>query len=400
MNKKAAIILIVILVIAGLTLFWIKVGRGLLPLLPTRESTAEKIEEAQIKQSAGEPVDFPLKIDGDFDVRVFAKDLPAGARVLTFDKNQNLLVSIPKDGKVLALPDKDGDGKADEQIVLLDNLNLPHGLDFYKDFLYVAETNKIVRYKYDPDKISANEPEKILDLHSGGNHFTRTIKFGPDEKLYITSGSTCNVCEEKNNQRATMMRVDADGSNFEIFATGLRNTVFFIFDTNGQIWGNDMGRDHLGDLLPPDELNIIKGGRDYGWPYCYGKKVVDPFGGSESRCTDTIGTVWDYHAHVAPLGLTFIDSPQFPDSWQGDLLAAFHGSWNSSVPVGYKIVRLDIENGKVASENDFITGFLQGSIASGRPVDLVLGADGSLFISDDKANAVYILRKAQMPKSK
>ena len=154
-----------------------------------------------------------------------------------------------------------------------------------------------------------------------------------------------------------------------------------------------MGRDLLGDLLPPDELNIIKKGGDYGWPYCYGNKTVDPFGKSEEKCKSTVGTTWDYHAHVAPLGITFINSSQFPDDWQGDLLASFHGSWNSSVPVGYKIVRLDVDDGKVIDETDFITGFLQGSVASGRPVDLIFGENGSLYISDDKANAIYILTK-------
>lgn len=390
MNRKTVLIVIISVIIIGIVIFYLKVGRGLTPLLPVGENTAEKIIKTN---NLGDSVEFPLKIEGDFELRVFAKDLPAGARVLKFDRNQNLLVSIPKDGKVIALPDKNRDGEADEQIVLLENLNSPHGLEFYKDYLYVAETDKVVRYKYNTGELSLSNPEKILDLHSGGNHFSRTIRFGPDNKLYITSGSTCNVCVEEDNQRATMMRVNPDGSNYKIFAKGLRNTVFFDFDENGQIWGNDMGRDLLGDLLPPDELNVIREGGDYGWPYCYGNKVVDPFGKSEEKCQGTIGTVWDYHAHVAPLGISFIKSSQFPDSWQGDLLVSQHGSWNSSVPVGYKIVRLVIKNGKVTEEKDFISGFLQGSVAAGRPVDLLFGGDGSLYISDDKANAVYILRK-------
>ena len=394
MSKKKLIILIIaLIIIAGLGIFWFKLGKGLLPLLPTSENTADKIEKAKINKSSGEPIDFPLKIDGDFEIKVFTKDLPGGARVLAFDNKQNLIVSIPKDGKVIALPDKNSDGKADEQIVLLSGLNSPHGIAFYQDYLYVAQTDKVVRYKYNSESISTTKPEKILDLDSGGGHSTRTIKFGPDNKLYITSGSSCNVCVEESKQRATMMRSDPDGKNLETFATGLRNTVFFTFNKEGDIWGNDMGRDLLGDLIPPDELNIIKKGEDYGWPYCYGNKTVDPFGNSKERCEGTIGTTWDYHAHVAPLGLTFINSTQFPDEWQGDLLASFHGSWNSSVPVGYKIVRLDVSNGKVTKEVDFITGFLQGSIASGRPVDLIFGKNGSLYISDDKANAVYILTK-------
>ena len=395
MSKKKLIILIIILAgIVGLGLFWLRVGKGLTPLLPTNENTAEKIDRAEVNKSSGEPVDFPLKISGDFEIRVFAKDLPSKPRVLIFDESRNLLVSLLKEGKVIVLPDKDNNGKADEQITLLSSLNEPHGLAFHQDYLYVAQTDKVVRYKYNSESISATKPEKILNLDSGGGHATRTIKFGPDNKLYITSGSSCNVCVEESDQRATMLRADPDGKNLETFASGLRNTVFFTFDKEGNIWGNDMGRDLLGDLLPPDELNIIEKGKDYGWPYCYGKNSVDPFGNSKERCENTIGTTWDYHAHVAPLGLTFVNSTQFPDDWQGDLLASFHGSWNSSVPVGYKIVRLHINNGTVTNETNFITGFLQGSIASGRPVDLIFGKDGSLYISDDKANAVYILRKS------
>ena len=389
MKKKYIALAALIAILIILIIFWLRVGKGLVPLLPTSENTADKIEKAE---NLGEEVDFPLEINGDFEIRVFAKDLPAGGRVLAFDKDQNLLVSVPKDGKVIVLPDKNNDGKADERIVLLDGLNSPHGLDFHEDFLYVAETDKIVKYNYNSTDISATNPEKIIDLDGDGGHSSRTIRFGPEGKLYIASGSSCNVCVEKSNQRATMMRVNPDGSEFEIFATGLRNTVFFTFDNNGNIWGNDMGRDLLGDLLPPDELNIIKQGQDYGWPYCYGDKVIDPFGKSSERCENTVGTAWDYHAHIAPLGIGFIESSQFPTSWQGDLLVSQHGSWNSSVPVGYKIVRLDIENGKVVNEIDFITGFLQGSVASGRPADVIFGSDGSLYISDDKANAVYILR--------
>ncbi|MEX0617167.1 MAG: PQQ-dependent sugar dehydrogenase [Candidatus Woykebacteria bacterium] len=378
----------------GAVFLWFKVGKGLVPaFFPPKENTAEQLEKAVVKQSSGQKVDFPLKIDGSFEIRLFAKDLTAGARVLAFDKNQNLLVSLPDGGKVIALPDSNRDGKADKQITILQNLNRPHGLAFYEGFLYVAQENEVVQYKYDPDQISASDPKKILDLPSGGGHSSRTIKFGPDGKLYITAGSSCNICEEKDNRRAAMMRADPDGSNFEIFAKGLRNTVFFTFDESGQIWGNDMGRDLLGDQLPPDELNIIQKGGDYGWPYCNGKSVVDPFGKSEERCKSTISPHWNYHAHIAPLGITFINSGQFPDEWQGDLLASFHGSWNSSVPVGYKIVLLEVEDGKVVAERDFVTGFITGSVAAGRPVDLIFGSGGSLFISDDKSNAVYILRK-------
>jgi glucose/arabinose dehydrogenase len=152
-----------------------------------------------------------------------------------------------------------------------------------------------------------------------------------------------------------------------------------------------MGRDFLGDNLPPDEINVLQDGADYGWPYCYGDKVWDRVFGrnTSSYCEKTVEPFYNLPAHVAPLGLTFINSNQFPDAWQNDLLVAYHGSWNSSVPVGYKVVRIETSN--TPSESDFVTGF-QDDVA--RPVDVIFDSQGSLFISDDDAGAIYKVIKA------
>jgi len=154
-----------------------------------------------------------------------------------------------------------------------------------------------------------------------------------------------------------------------------------------------MGRDFLGDNKPPDEINIIEKDKHYGWPFCYGDQVYDPSLGQRDQafCDTTIAPVYKIQAHSAPLGLTFIDSPIFPESWQGDLLVSYHGSWNRSTPVGYKVVHMNVEEGRITSEEDFLSGFLQGSTALGRPVDMEFGSSGELYLSDDKSGAVYLI---------
>ena len=217
-----------------------------------------------------------------------------------------------------------------------------------------------------------------------------------EETENVLEGKISKITE-KDEKLASIIVTNLDGSDLKIFAKGLRNTVFFVTDEKGNIWGNDMGRDFLGDELPPDELNIIQAGRNYGWPYCYGAKVRDrKFRVLEAldRCHPTTASIFDYPAHVAPLGLVFIDSQLFSKDDQGNLLSCLHGSWNSSVPVGYKIVKLDIENGKVNKMEDFISGWLSSDNGIlGRPVDLVFDDLGLLYISDDRAGVVYILTK-------
>lgn len=312
---------------------------------------------------------LPLKLPDGFSISVYAKDLE-NPRVLAFDPSGKLFVSIPSQGKVMSLPDK---------TTVLDGLNRPHGLAFHDGKLYVAET----------DGVSVNK-KKILDLPGAGNHFSRTIGFGPDGRLYITVGSSCNVCVEKDWRRAKMLVANADGSDLKVYATGLRNTVFFVWRGN-DLWGTDMGRDLLGDNTPHEEVNIIAEGKDYGWPYCYENRVHDDnFDPKKThRCDATVPPQISFQAHSAPLGLAFI-----PDSWpaeyRGDLLVSYHGSWNRTQPTGYKVVRFDLdENGNSKGEFDFLSGFLQADGAIGRPVDLLFDVQGNLFVSDDKAGVVY-----------
>jgi len=343
----------------------------------------------------GGQLNIPLNVPSGFKLGLFA-DLGSGLpRVLEFDPKGTLFASIPAQGKVVALPDENTDGVADRTVDVLTGLNRPHGIAFAAGKIFIGESDKVVKYDYDPGSFGVSNRQVLFPLPSGGRHFTRTIKVHED-KLYTSVGSSCDTCVEDDSQRSTVLVSGIDGSGIRVFAKGLRNTVFFVFDKEGRIWGNDMGRDFLGDTLPPDELNIIEDGKDYGWPFCYGERVRDSqfMGGTNpDYCNQTTPPAFKYPAHIAPLGLSFIDSSLFGKDDQGDILSSFHGSWNSSTPVGYKIVKLNVEGGKVTGVEDFITGFIKGGEVLGRPVDVVFAENGTLFISDDKAGAIYILTK-------
>lgn len=340
-------------------------------------------------------LDFPLKIRRGFTIDIFSKldgNLP---RALSIDPGGNLLVSVTNKGKVLALPDSDKDGKADKIVEVISGLNKPHGIAFDRDMIYIAETDQVVRYSYNSSDFTLGVPEILFELPAGGRHFTRTIKVH-NGKLYTSVGSSCDVCNESDWRRASILVSELDGTDLKTFAKGLRNSVFFNFDSSGNLWATEMGRDNLGDNLPPDELNIIEEGQDYGWPYCYGKGIRDSKfkpGEEANYCADTQAPAFEFPAHVAPLGLAFIDSENFPPSESGSLLVSYHGSWNSSIPVGYKIASLSVYANTISAVDDYISGWLQNGDSLGRPVDLVFDDAGELYVSDDKAGVVYIISR-------
>lgn len=392
----AAVLLVTLGVIGTLVVFKNLVGDIRPALLPSAGDLPEIIE----KQEARDPVEFPLKIASGFKIGVFAKDLDK-PRDLQFSPDGTLLVSLPSAGKVVALPDKDGDGRADLVKDVLTDLNRPHGFAFHlfdnaagkQTYLFVAEETGVVRYNWNEETLTAEKDKSLFTIPAGGRHFTRSLAVKDDGTLFVSIGSTCDVCFEKSEFLGAVVVSDVDGKQPSLFAKGLRNSVFIALNpATGELWGTEMGRDFLGDNLPPDEVNIIREGKDYGWPRCYGDKTHDEKFDHDhivGECKDTIAPVYKTAAHSSPLGLTFIGSKQFPKSWQGDLLVAYHGSWNRSIPSGYKVVRLKIDANKVTGEEDFIAGFLQGSTALGRPVDLEFDSAGSLYISDDKAGAIY-----------
>lgn len=324
-----------------------------------------------------------------FKVSVFASDL-SSPRMMAFDKAGNLYVSLPSEGKVAVLPDKNKDGVADRIVIFARGLRRPHGLAFTGEGLIVAETGRLSLLKDKDGDLKADSHETLTEgVPGGGGHWTRTVITGPDGSLFVSAGSSCNVCVEDDKKRASVMRVEE--GKVEVFATGLRNTVGIAFHpVTKELWGVDNGRDLLGDEVPPEELNkIIKGG-DYGWPYCYSDRAPDPELGSPMKCKDTIPPAVKMQAHSAPLGIAFGQGLKFPEEFREVLFVAFHGSWNRTVPTGYKLVAIPFKDGRPSGEPvDFVTGWLVKSKAWGRPVAPVAGPDGALYLSDDHAGAIY-----------
>lgn len=329
----------------------------------------------------------------DLRVEIFAK-VP-GARHMAFDDQGHLFVTQMRGGKVVILPDENKDGKADKMVVILKNRDAPHGLAFTQigadTYLYVAEQSQVIRLKRIAKPWAFGPPEVIIpDLPTGG-HFTRTIKI-KNNKLYLSVGSSCNVCLEDNPLRAAVFHFNLDGSGLVVFAEGLRNTVGMEFSPySGELWGVNNGRDMLGDDHPREELNIIRMGEHYGWPYCYEDRVWDKDFGRKFDCSVSTVPARMFTAHMAPLGLEFYAKGNLPARLNHSLFIAFHGSRNRSDPAGYKVVRVKLDaKGKMVSDEDFITGWLTASGGKqGRPVDLELSPSGDLFLSDDYRGVVY-----------
>ncbi len=315
----------------------------------------------------------------------FLRPTPAG----------DLLVSQPRQGAITLLErDADGDGLPDGQRILLEGLNRPHGLDLLDDWLYIGEADAISRVRFDAAKgETIGAVERLVEgLPEGGNHWTRTLRVGPDGRLYLSLGSSCNVCFEEDERRAAMMRFEADGSGGMIYARGLRNAVGFDWHpTTGELYATDNGRDLLGDDFPPCELNLVVEGGDYGWPVANGDRVKDPdLGeGHEERIAASIPPAHPFRAHNAPLGIAFLRHADTPESHRNAGLVALHGSWNRTEKDGYKVVSLHRSADGSFEERDFLWGFLEDEDVIGRPVDVAEGADGSIFVSDDYAGVIY-----------
>ena len=377
--------------------FIILLGVGGYIFWPAEWSAKGPILDFMTGKQLGAPQDDVVEsrftLPTGFKIGVFA-DGVTNARMMRSTSAGDLLVSSMRPGEVILLhKDSNGDGVSDGRTVLFKGLDRPHGMAIRDGYLYVAETGAIFRAPFDAAARTVGEIEYINDtLPPGENHNTRTIGFGPDGMLYVSVGSTCNACIEEHPYRAAMLRMQPDGSDVSIFATGLRNTVGFDWQPEtGRLYGTDNGRDLLGDDVPQCEINLIADGQFYGWPYTYDDRVVDPdFGaGHEAEIASSRVMAYGIGAHVAPLGIKFLKPGLAPKNYDDKALVALHGSWNRSVLSGYKVVALSFAEDGSITEEDFLTGFELDEDVIGRPVDIEQGPDGAIYISDDYAGAVY-----------
>jgi glucose/arabinose dehydrogenase len=335
----------------------------------------------------------PVQLPPGFQVEIFARDLN-GPRFIAFSPDGVLYVADRGNKRIVALPDEDSDGQADSVRVFADDIESPHSLVFHENALFVGVPSGVIRLQdRDGDGIS-DEREILIDDYPTNGHSTRTVIFLPDGRMAVSVGSSCNVCEEADPRRAAVVIYEGPQATGErIFASGLRNAVgLAIHPETGELWATNNGRDMMGDDLPPETIEIVREGEDYGWPRCHSGRIEDPDLGYPGSCEGVNGPLVEMQAHSAPLGLAFYMEDAFPSEYQDDLFIAFHGSWNRSVPTGYKIVRLPLDDGIPAGPvEDFATGWLDEETGqvSGRPVGLAVGPDGALYASDDAGGFIY-----------
>jgi glucose/arabinose dehydrogenase/cytochrome c553 len=376
-------------------------GCGLLyglDLLPERYAVNAPLRQLLLGRGVDAPAQSAfgsrIRVPEGFSIGLFAGGLP-GARFLRVTGAGDLLLTLPRSGRVMLLErDGDGDGRSDGIHPLLEGLNRPHGLDLRNDWLYVAESDAIGRIRFDAAqrRTSGGFERLVTGLPPGGSHWTRTLRFGPDGWMYVSIGSSCNVCLEDDPRRAAIVRYRPDGRGEEIYATGLRNAVGFAWrPASGELYATDNGRDLLGDDFPPCELNRVVKGGFYGWPFANGDRVMDPDLGSghEREIAASIPPAHAFRAHNAPLGIHFVTGSAVPPDYRGAALVALHGSWNRTRKDGYKVVSMHWRADGSIEERDFVVGFLEDENVIGRPVDVTEGPDGAFYVSDDYAGAVY-----------
>jgi glucose/arabinose dehydrogenase len=388
--------------------------------VPADSSSANDSIERRAEVPDGTVTPSGLTVPRRFKVEVFADGLENPRRIAIAPggtpQQYDVFVAESRPNRIRVLREINGDGKADEKFVFTDQVSQPYGIAFLSGWIYIGNTDRVVRFPYEaanaeePGQTSTDQPpQEITKLTRGGynQHWTRNLSFSPDGKqLYVTVGSSCNTCEEREEQRAAISVMNPDGSNRRVFASGMRNPVGLAWRGN-ELWTVVNERDWLGDDTPPDYLTQVKDGGFYGWPYAYvdidGKIVPDPQFGSKNpeKVNSTLAATVPVQAHSAALGVAFYPPEPFkmylnrgpgffPKEYSGDAFLAFHGSWNRGEKTGYKIVRVDFQNGKAVSITDFVSGFLKSNgQVWGRPVDVQVAPDGSLLFSDDGGNKIW-----------
>ena len=345
-------------------------------------------------------VDQTLESFADIDIHLFAR-LPGPVQMMAFDQKGNLYVTIPKLGAVYLLRDSNHDGYAEQPVLYHVGMDRPHGLLWDSGKLYVAEPSKLLELQ---DTNHDNQVDKVRVVLDGfpddGGHWTRSIAQGRDGFIYLSVGSRCNACVEKDPRYASILKVNPLNGEYSIFCRGLRDTVGLTFSPDGNtLWGTDIGRSGLGDKLPPDEINRIVADGHYGWPFCYGQQIPDAAFGSTDQCSKTISSVVDLPARSMPLGVTFGAGLNAPEKYRNSLYVVLHGTVDSaaSSSFGGEVIRIPYKNDQLASKGlNFLTGWQIAGRSWGHPVAVAVGTDGNLYLSDEDTRSIYRISWKQL----
>ena len=336
-----------------------------------------------------------IKLPSGFSIELVAR-VP-NARAMTWGSGGTLFVGSAEAGKVYAvtLPVPGTQGSATVRVIA-SGLSEPAGVAFRDSALYVSAISRLLRFD-DIERKLDRPPAPIVvydRFPADAHHGRKFIAFGPDGKLYVPVGMACNVCELDPDRYGIIARMNADGSDVEVFVRGIRNTVGFDWDPRTkELWFTDNGRDNLGDDVPPDTLNrAARAGLRFGFPYCHGGTIADPEFGRQHACSEFQPPAQNLGPHVAALGMRFYTGTLFPAAYRNRIFIAEHGSWNRSRKIGYRVTMVTLDGGRAIRYEPFAEGWLQGESAWGRPADVLVAPDGSLFVSDDTAGAIYRIR--------
>jgi glucose/arabinose dehydrogenase len=415
------------MIILIFTMFLLSVGVAHLPAqaqqAPTDSIVFLPLISKGIPLPPADAASQRIQLPAGFHIRIFADNLGGKPRFMTIGPDGHLYLTLMSAGQVVRLPDRNQDGLADGVEVIASGIDRPHGLEFYDGYLYIASGDRVQRMQGPNQNGNFSALQLVTDnIPPPSGHSSRTIHFGSDGKMYVSAGSSCNVCEETDPRPATIMRFNPDGSipadnpfandpdirKRPVYAWGLRNSVDFLWSPLGQLWANHNGSDGLGDDLPPEEIVIpVQMNKSHGWPYCYtpGVGVVNA---NEIRydrlalpsgftCEDAIPAIFTAPAHSAPLGMEIASGNNFPAEFSDDLYVAYHGSWNTTnVNIrDCKVERVILENGLPTGSETFATGWREDGKTCGdpstygRPADVIFGVIGEMFISDDAGGRVY-----------
>ncbi len=339
-----------------------------------------------------DPLLSRIKLPDGFKISVYAEGV-RNARAMAMGPGGTLFVGSRRAGNLYAVRDRDGDFVADEVQTLDRGLFMPSGLAFRDGALYVAEVNRILRYDDIENRLD-DPPKPVVvnqDLPSDRHHGWKFIRFGPDEKLYVPVGAPCNVCERDDPRYATIMRMNPDGTDLEVYVSGVRNTVGFDWHPeSGELWFTDNGRDLMGNEIPPDELNRVTSvGQHFGFPYHHGIDIPDPKFGGKRPLETMVVPAQELGPHVAAVGMRFYTGDMFPAGYRHQVFIAEHGSWNRDSKIGYRIMLVRLEGNEATGYEDFATGWLEDEEVYGRPADVEVMPDGSLLVSDDYTGMIY-----------